>query len=87
VINHIERRVFEVSARFSLSGPAEFIGVHRHLNRQPSAILRVCGIDLEFSTPQQSSAFAAAAAELSAEHKRAVSRAEIAREPHAEVES
>lgn len=58
---------FEVQARFNLLGGAEFTGVRNHPHRAPTAGLRVCGVDIEFTTLDEADRFAAAAQVLAAQ--------------------
>ncbi|MEV4059695.1 hypothetical protein [Nonomuraea dietziae] len=77
---------FEVAGRLHLDGHAEFLGIRRHIDRPPTASLRVLGIELEFTSTNEADAFARQAVILAEQLHLAHERAEIAREPKTEAQ-
>jgi hypothetical protein len=57
-----------VNARINLRGDAEFIGVRHRVDGRPIATIRICGVDIDFESPEESAAFASAAEVTAAQH-------------------
>ncbi|MGW4422764.1 hypothetical protein [Streptosporangium sp. NPDC004631] len=62
-----EPEQFEVRAKLNLRGGAEFTGVRHHPHGSPTSGLRVCGVDIEFVTPDEADRFASAAQVMAAQ--------------------
>lgn len=52
---------FDVTAALNLAGHAEFLGIRIDSDGQPRALLRVCGIDIDFIDTGEADRFASAA--------------------------
>lgn len=71
---HGEPEPFSVTTRLNLAGTAEFLGIRHRLDGPPVAALRVCGVDLEFTDPDETARFASAAEVMAAYHRIAAER-------------